>query len=123
MGAMAYQITSPTLVYSTVYLGADKKNQSSAPLAFVRSIYRWPVNSPHKGPATRNMFPFDVVIMRPEYSKKIKSIYRSWILNGDSFLTEGRNPNFKNVLGSRELILEQNTSFRFENMNRLWNGS
>ena len=26
-------------------------------------IYRWPVDSPHKGPKTRKMFPFDDVIM------------------------------------------------------------
>ena len=32
-------------------------------LAFVRGIHRWPVNSPHKGPVTRKMFPFDDVIM------------------------------------------------------------
>ena len=35
MGAMASQITSLTIVYSTVYSGADqRKHQSSAPLAF-----------------------------------------------------------------------------------------
>ena len=36
MGAMALQITSPTIVYSTIYLGADqRKHQSSESLAFV----------------------------------------------------------------------------------------
>ena len=36
MGAMAFQITSLTIVYSTVYSGADqRKHQSSASLAFV----------------------------------------------------------------------------------------
>ena len=30
----------------------------------MRGIHRWPVNSPHKGPVTRQMFPFDDVIMR-----------------------------------------------------------
>ena len=65
MGAMASQITSLTIVCSTVYSGTDKrKHQSSASLAFVRGIHRWPVNSPHKGPVTRKMFPFDDVIMR-----------------------------------------------------------
>ena len=50
MSAMAYQITSLTIAYSTVYSGADqRKYQSSASLAFVRGIHRWPVNSPHKG--------------------------------------------------------------------------
>ena len=48
-----------------VYSGADhRKYQSSAPLAFVPGIHRWPVNSPHKGPVTRKMFPFDDVIMK-----------------------------------------------------------
>ena len=65
MSVMVSQITSLTIVYSTVYSGADqRKHQSSAPLAFVRIIYRWPVNSPHKWPVTRKMFPFDDVIMK-----------------------------------------------------------
>ena len=64
IGAMASQITSLTIVYSTIYSGADqRKHQSSASLAFVRGIHRWPVNSPHKGPVTCKMFPFDDVII------------------------------------------------------------
>ena len=64
MGSMASQITSLTIVYSAVYSGADqRKHQSSASLAFVRGIHRGPVNSPHKWPVTRKMFPFDDVIM------------------------------------------------------------
>ena len=64
MSAIAPQITRLTIVYSTVYWGADQgKRQSSASLAFVRGVRRWPVNSPHKGPVTRQMFPFDDVIM------------------------------------------------------------
>ena len=64
MGAMASQITSLTIVYSTVYSGADqRKHQSSASLAFVRGIHRGPVNSPHKWPVMRKMFPFDEIIM------------------------------------------------------------
>ena len=48
MSAMASQVTSLTFVYSTVYSGADqRKHQTSASLAFVREIHRWPVNSPH----------------------------------------------------------------------------
>ena len=67
MSAMASQITSLTIVYSTVYSRADqRKHQSSALLAFVCGIHRWPVNSPHKGPVTRKMFPFDDVIMLHE---------------------------------------------------------
>ena len=64
MDAIASQITSLTIVYSTVYWDSDqRKYQSSALLAFVRGIHRWPVNSPHKWPVTRKMFPFDDVIM------------------------------------------------------------
>ena len=60
MDRMASQITSLTIVYSNVYSDAD---QSSASLAFVWGIHRGPVNSPHKWPVTRKMFPFDDVIM------------------------------------------------------------
>ena len=61
---MASQITSLTIVYSTVYLGVgQRKHQSSASLAFVRGIHRGQVNSLHQGPVTRKMFPFDDVIM------------------------------------------------------------
>ena len=60
VGAMASQITSLTIVSSGAY---QRKHQSSASLAFVRGIHRWPVNSPHKGPVTRKMFPFNDVIM------------------------------------------------------------
>ena len=63
MGAIAPQITSLTIVYSTIYLDADQKHQISASLAFVRGIYRGSVNSPHKWPVTRKMFPFDDVII------------------------------------------------------------
>ena len=64
MSGMASQITSIMIVYPTVYTGADQRNhQSSASLAFVRGIRRWPANSPHKWPVTRKMFPFDHAIM------------------------------------------------------------
>ena len=63
MGTMGSQITSLTIVYSTVYSDADqRRHQSSASLAFVRGIHRWPVNSPHKWPLTQKMFPFDVIL-------------------------------------------------------------
>ena len=64
MGTLASQITSLTIVYSTVYSDADqRKHQNPASLAFVWGIHRGPVNSPHKWPVTRKMFPFDDVIM------------------------------------------------------------
>ena len=91
MSAMSYLITSLTIVYSTVYSGADqRRHQNSASLAFVRGIHRSLVTPPphththtphppkpphphpphpphptptHKGPVTRKRFPFDDVIM------------------------------------------------------------
>ena len=73
MGAMASQITSLTIIYSTVYSSADHgKHQSSASLAFVQGIHRRPVNSQQKWPVTREMFPFDDVIM-------VRSCFLSWL--------------------------------------------
>ena len=61
---MASQITSVTIVYSTVCSGVHhRKHQSSASLACVTEIQQWAVNFPHKGPVTRKMFPYDDVIM------------------------------------------------------------
>ena len=52
------------MVCSIVCSGTyQRKHQSSASLAFVMRIHRWQVNSPHKGPVTREMFPFNDVIM------------------------------------------------------------
>ena len=81
MGLMASQITSLTIVYSTVYSGADqRKHQSSASLAFVRGIHWRPVNSQHKRPVTRKMFPFDDVIMQtaqqaPDFLHQLHFLY------------------------------------------------
>ena len=70
MSTMASQITSLTIVYSTVYSDADqRKHQSPASLAFARGIHRRPVN--FKGPVTRKMFPFDDVIMRTTLAMKL----------------------------------------------------
>ena len=72
---MASQITSLTIIYSTSYSGVDqRKHQSSASLAFVRGIHRGPVNSPHKRPVTRKMFPFCDVIM---YHKQMPMVFQN----------------------------------------------
>ena len=64
MGTMTSQIISLSIGYSTVYSDADqRKHHSPASLAFVWGTHRGPVNSPHKWPVTRKMFPFDDVIM------------------------------------------------------------
>ena len=78
--AMASQFTGVSSVYSTICSGADqRKYQSAASLAFVRGIHQGPVNSPHKGPVTRKMFPFDDVIYL--YSSYIITyLYSSYII-------------------------------------------
>ena len=64
MGPTASQITSLTIVYSSVYSGTDpRKHQSSVSLAFVQGIHQWLVNSLYKWPVTRKMFPLVDVIM------------------------------------------------------------
>ena len=76
MGAIASQITNLSIVYSTVHSDADDtKHQSSASLAFVQGIHRWPVNFPHKWPVTRRMFPFDDVIMESSPSGQSPPLY------------------------------------------------
>ena len=76
MSTMAFEITSVFIVCSTVGSGADqRKHQSSASLPFVSGIHRWPVNSPHKRPVTRKMFPFDDVIM---YSAVQQCVFEVW---------------------------------------------
>ena len=61
MIAIASQITTLTIVYSTVDSDADQRGHRSSPSpAFVRGIHRGQV---HKWPVTRKMFPFDDVIM------------------------------------------------------------
>ena len=88
MGAIASQITSLTIVYLTIYSDADqRKHQSSASLAFVRGIHRGPVNSPHKWPVTRKMFPFDDVILWYVYSFIIDFLCR-FVTNQNTLLKE-----------------------------------
>ena len=58
MSTMASQFIGFSIVYSIVCSGADqRKHQSSASLAFVRGIYRWPAQGASK------IFAFDDVTM------------------------------------------------------------
>ena len=83
MNAMVSQITGVSIVYSIFCSDADqRKHRSFGSLAFVRGIHWWPVNSPHKGPVTRQVFPFDDVIISLKYRKGSTN---QWIL---SCLTE-----------------------------------
>ena len=64
-----WRLTSPasrlfTQPFSQAQINENTK--ANASLTSVRGIHRWPVNSPHKGPVTRKMFPFDDVLMKYE---------------------------------------------------------
>ena len=63
MGATASQITSLTIVYSTVYSDADQRNIKLRVTGLCAANSPGPVNSPYKWPVTRKMFLFDDVIM------------------------------------------------------------
>ena len=56
-----------------------KKHQSSASLAFVRGIHWRLVDSPHKGPVMRKMFPFDGVIISCSSSVILMLCYNLFI--------------------------------------------
>ena len=89
----ASQITGLSIVSSAVCSGVyQRKLQSSAPMAFVKGIHWWPVDSPHKGPVTWKMFPIeDVIITTLEHGVqapaathlwgpwRLKQIQRAWI--------------------------------------------
>ena len=77
MGAVAFQITSVSIVCSTVDSGADQKKTSKLRVTgLCVGIHRWPVNSPHKWPVTRKMFPFNDVIM---HCNRCNQYFISWI--------------------------------------------
>ena len=59
-------------VYSS---GDQRKHQSSASLVFGWGIHLWPVNSPHKWPVTRKMFPSDDVIMNAQLHSTAHLMY------------------------------------------------
>ena len=56
------QITSFTIVYSTVYTGADQRKHKAPRQWPLCGIHQWPVNSTHKWPVTRKRFPFDDIM-------------------------------------------------------------
>ena len=81
MSAMGSQITGVSIVCSIVCLSSDqRKHQSSASLAWVRENNRRPVDSPHKRPVTRRMFPFDDIIMKMIFSASLNGFVDSVLI-------------------------------------------
>ena len=96
MGTIASQITSLTIVYSTIYSDADqRKHQSSASLAFVRGI--------HRGPGTGN-FNYCVVVwvfVEKEIIAKLKRnpgiIYRDFDTTYEASCQQPKPQSCKNT--------------------------
>ena len=126
MSAMTCQITSLTIVYSTAYSGAhQRKHQSSVSLAFVRGIHRWPVNSLHKGPIMRKMFPFDDVIMSyvflsaPEMKQNwfrwiitepmLTKFYLAYIVNNENYLNPKVLPLLSHIVSLQMTVITNPT--------------
>ena len=66
-------------LFNRLFKRGSKKYYTPASLAFVIWIHRWPgwpVESPHKGPVTRTMFPFDAVFMKYTHFCSIKYIWK-----------------------------------------------
>ena len=92
MSSIASRITSFTIVDSSVYsVTAQRKHQSSASLAFVRGIHRWPVNSPQKRASNAENVPFDDVIMA---SPALVCLVLMWIALWIQQLLRGNNKTY-----------------------------
>ena len=80
----------------------SKKYLSSASLTFVQEIQQWQVNSPQKRPVTRQIFPFDDVIMFE--SSWRRTFMRGWLLM-DFCRTLRINYDWPNARKWRELFV------------------
>ena len=117
MGAIASHITILAIVYSAVWLGTDqRKHQSSVSLAFLRGIHRRPVNSPHKGPVTRKMLPFDDVIMLAKEERSVKAAGKISVLNTLRPRQNGRrfaDDTFKRIFLKENIRISIKISLKF----------
>ena len=62
----------------------SKKTPKLRVTGLCAGIHRWPVNSPHKGPVTRKLFPFDGVIMSTSNETSVSAMscqYHQWYRN------------------------------------------
>ena len=113
MSAIASQMTGVSIVCSTFGSGADKKkHQSSASLAFVWGIHRWPVNSPHKRLVTRKMFD-DVVMAIYVVKLQPQSRHRDYSNKANCDLVDGaaigEKVDIMTTLGFSVVTLSQHT--------------
>ena len=94
MSAMTFQITSASIVYSTVCSAADQsKHQSSASMAFVRGIHRRPVDSSHKKASNTE----NVSIWWRHHDFHGACDHKCYMINGYSARISRRHPQNKSV--------------------------
>ena len=74
MSTVVSQITSVSIVCSTVCSDADQANIKASCHWPLKGIHRSPVDSSHKGPVTRKMFPLDDVIMLKHHDAVMNEI-------------------------------------------------
>ena len=110
MSAMASQITGVSIVYSTVWSGSDQiKHQSSALLASVRGIHRWPVCPTQRANNTETVL-FDDDI-KYEAEIKLKICRQMFIFNWRQI------PN--GVIRSKWLTQQINLTYNLSNTHTL----
>ena len=84
MSAMPSRIPDVSSVCSTLASGTDQRKHQSSGTGLC-AFHRWPVNSPHKSPATSKMLTFDDVIVEMVQTHgilmHIRINYNVWFLS------------------------------------------
>ena len=76
-------ISPASRLFTQPFIQAHIKEGINAPrhCFFCWGIHQWPVNSPHKGPVTRKMIPFDDVIMLYNFPSRTIVTYLCHLFN------------------------------------------
>ena len=85
----------------------------------MRGIHRGPVNSPHKGPVTRKMFPFDDVIMNLSTDALTKYSYYMDIVKTGCY--NNKYPGMRILGGVQMGWVEPLRTYFLVKMNSKWN--
>ena len=106
MRAMASQVAGASNVCFTVGSGADQRKHQRT---FVWGIHRSPVNSLHKGPITKKMFPFDDIIIWQPHLEKVLLLFYKLIQRSICKVI----PNI-NCFGSKTPVLHETHAYMFQ---------
>ena len=75
-GANGVSVGSSTrAVLNRLFRGWSRKTLKLCVTGLCEGIHRWLLDSPHKGPVTRKIFPFEYIIMQKQVSMTITSNY------------------------------------------------